>query len=119
MNVEELRFLCLQLPGTTESFPFDDTTLVFKVGNKMFALMNLDGPLSINLKCDPEKAIDLRERYTFVLPGYHMNKKLWNTVMVDQFTPDNLLIEWIKESYALVVDSLPKKIRDLIPKSVL
>ncbi len=116
MYVEELRIICLKLPDVTDSFPFDDTTLVFKVGNKMFALLNLKGQLSINLKCDPEIAIDLRERYAFVLPGYHMNKKLWNTIIVDQFTPDNLVIQWVNDSYRLIVESLPKKIRDEIPK---
>ncbi len=111
MDVENLRLICVNLPGVTESFPFNDTTLVFKVMNKMFALVNLDGPLSINLKCDPHEAIDLRERFSFVTPGYHMNKRLWNTVMVDAMTPDNLLIDWIKTSYQLVVETLPKKDR--------
>jgi predicted DNA-binding protein (MmcQ/YjbR family) len=111
MNVENLRMICLKLPGVTEGFPFDETTLVFKVMGKMFALMNLDGPLRINLKCDPDEAIDLRERYSFVLPGYHMNKQLWNTVVVDEFTPDDLLIKWVKDSYQLIVAKLPKKVK--------
>ncbi len=111
MNVENLRIVCLKFPGVTESFPFDETTLVFKVMGKMFALMNLDGPLSINLKCDPDEAIDLRERYSFVLPGYHMNKQLWNTIMVDEMTPDDLIIQWVKDSYELIVAKLTKKLR--------
>ncbi len=112
MNVEKLRLYCLNLPGVTESFPFDETTLVFKVKGKMFALMNLEGQLSMNLKCDPEEAIDLRERYSYVLPGYHMNKALWNTVMIDEMTPEQLLIKWIDDSYALVIEKLPKKDRE-------
>ncbi len=79
MNAEEIREFCLSMAETTESFPFDDTTLVFKVAGKIFALLNLEGELSINLKCDPELALNLREHYDAVLPGYHMNKKYWNT----------------------------------------
>lgn len=111
MNIEELRNYCLSKKGATESFPFDDVTLVFKVMNKMFALMSLDGNLSINLKCDPEKAIELREEYSAVLPGYHMNKKHWNTVNIDESLPTNLIHEWIDSSYQLIVASLPKKLK--------
>lgn len=109
MNIEELRDYCLNKPFTTESFPFDESTLVFKVKNKMFALSNLDGPLSINLKCDPEKAIQLRERHDSVLPGFHMNKRLWNTIIIDGRVDDLLIKEWIDHSYQLVVEKLPKK----------
>ncbi|MDP2722446.1 MAG: MmcQ/YjbR family DNA-binding protein [Bacteroidales bacterium] len=116
MNVEKLRIFCLNMPGVTEGFPFDETTLVFKVMGKMFALMNLDGQLSMNLKCDPEEAIDLRERYSYVLPGYHMNKALWNTVMIDEMTPEQLLFKWIANSYALVVEKLPKKDREALSR---
>jgi predicted DNA-binding protein (MmcQ/YjbR family) len=76
MNIEQIRDYCLKLGPVTESFPFDDTTLVFKVHNKMFALITLKGPIRINLKCDPEYAITLREEYDFVIPGYHMNKNI-------------------------------------------
>ncbi len=109
MNIEKIRAYCLSKPEVTESFPFDETTLVFKVRNKMFALLNLEQPLSINLKCDPEKALELREHYPFVLPGYHMNKKHWNTVLLDQPVDDVLIRSWIDDSYALVSAKLPKK----------
>ena len=102
MNIEKLREYCLSKKGVSESFPFDDVTLVFKVNGKMFALVNLDGDLSINLKCDPEKAIELREHYSSVLPGYHMDKKHWNTVMIDGSVPDKLICDWIDSSYLLV-----------------
>lgn len=112
MNIEELREYCLRKKSTTENFPFDETTLVFKVKNKMFALTDVDGQLFVNLKCDPVKAVQLRERYDAVLPGYHMNKKLWNTVMIDERLDDNLIKEWIDDSYKLVVEKLPKKDRE-------
>lgn len=114
MTAEDIRAYCLTKPYTTESFPFDETTLVFKVLNKIFALLNLDGALSINLKCDPEKAIELREHYPYVLPGYHMNKALWNTVMVENTIDPHLLKEWIDDSYNLIVEKLPLKDRKLI-----
>jgi predicted DNA-binding protein (MmcQ/YjbR family) len=114
MNVEEIRNYCISLKGTTESLPFDDVTLVFKVGNKMFALLSLDGPLEIALKCDPDKAIELRERYHCVRPGYHMNKKLWNTVLVDGSINPQLIKEWIDDSYSLILESLPKYKRNAI-----
>ena len=98
----------------TEGFPFDETTLVFKVAGKMFALTDLEGDFSVNLKCDPELAVELRERYTCVLPGYHMNKKYWNTVLIDGSVPDKLLREWIDHSYEKVVEGLPKKLREKI-----
>jgi len=109
MNIEDIREYCLKKNSVTESFPFDETTLVFKVKNKMFALTNIESPLSINLKCDPEKAIELRERYPTVKPGYHMNKKLWNTVDIDGSLNDSLIKEWIDDSYKLIVEKLPKK----------
>jgi predicted DNA-binding protein (MmcQ/YjbR family) len=108
MNIEEIRNYCLLLPATSESFPFDETTLVFKVSGKIFALVNLDTEQSINLKCNPEKAIELREQYPCVLPGYHMNKIHWNTVLLDGSINDNLLKEWIEHSFWLVVSQLPK-----------
>jgi predicted DNA-binding protein (MmcQ/YjbR family) len=103
MNIEELREYCLSLPGVSEHFPFDETTLVFKVNGKMFALTDLEGPLSVNLKCDPELALELRERYPSVKPGYHMNKQHWNTVEIDGTVSDATLIEWITMSYNLVL----------------
>ena len=109
MNIEDLRTYCLSKKGTTESFPFDEDTLVFKVMNKMFALTNLDGDLTINLKCDPDKAIELREKHTAVIPGYHMNKKHWNTIQINSSINDSLIKEWIDNSYKLVVNSLTKK----------
>lgn len=111
MDVEEIRGYCLKKYGVSESFPFDDVTLVFKVGGKMFALLSLDGELSINLKCDPEKALELRERYPFVVPGYHMSKVHWNTIMVKSSVSDQQLKEWIDDSYNLVFGSLSKKIQ--------
>jgi predicted DNA-binding protein (MmcQ/YjbR family) len=103
MNIEELREYCLSLPGVSEHFPFDETTLVFKVNGKMFALTDLEGPLSVNLKCDPGLALELRERYPSVKPGYHMNKQHWNTVEIDGTVSDATLIEWITMSYNLVL----------------
>ena len=107
MNLEEIRTYCLGKKGVTEGFPFDEFTLVFKVGGKMFALLNLENPHSVNLKCDPEKAVILREKYPAVLPGYHMNKKYWNTVMLDGSIPPGLIREWIDHSWDEVVKSLP------------
>ena len=112
MDIEALRNYCLAKPGTTESFPFDETTLVFKVMGKMFALTDLIENRSVNLKCDPEKAIQLRERYDAVQPGFHMSKNLWNTVNYDGIPDDKLIFEWIDHSYEQVVKGLPKKIRN-------
>ena len=98
MNIETLREYCLSKKGTDESFPFDQSTLVFKVMGKMFALTGLDGDLSINLKCDPELAIALREEYDAVIPGYHMNKKHWNTINIDGTISRQKIEEWIEEN---------------------
>jgi len=111
MNIEELRNYCLSKKGATESFPFDKDTLVFKIMNKMFALTGLAGELKVNLKCESEKAIELRERYSFVQPGYHMNKKLWNTIEIYKANDDGLIKSWIDDSYNLVVKSLTKKLQ--------
>lgn len=111
MNIEELREYCLSKPDTTESFPFDNVTLVFKVKGKMFALTNTDGDFTINIKCDPEKTIELREHYPCVLPGYHMDKKHWNTLLMDGSVINDMLKEWISDSYNLVVSKLPKSKR--------
>lgn len=112
MDIESFRNYCLAKKGVTEGFPFDQETLVFKVMGKMFALTHVDTFESINLKCDPEKAIALREQYPAVLPGYHMSKKLWNTVMIDGSICDALLYEWTDDSYNLIVASLPRKVRE-------
>lgn len=114
MNIEQFRDFCLALPGVTEEFPFGEETLVYKVMGKMFTLTSLDSFESINLKCDPEIAIELRERYDGVSPGYHMNKKHWNTVDVHAGISDKLIYQWIRDSYDLVVDSLPKKTKELL-----
>jgi predicted DNA-binding protein (MmcQ/YjbR family) len=118
MNIEELRDYCLSLPATSEDFPFDETSLVFKVGKKIFALTDLEGPLFINLKCNPAKAIELREEYPAVRPGFHMNKKHWNTIVVDGSVSDDRLQQWIKESYNLVVEGMTRKEKELIQKGV-
>jgi predicted DNA-binding protein (MmcQ/YjbR family) len=117
MTVESLREYFLKKPGTEECLPFDDTTLVFKVGGKMFGLLSLDGDLSINLKCDPEIAIGLREEYPAVTPGYHMNKVHWNSVQVDGTIPAKKIEEWIDHSYQLVFDKLPRATRERINKN--
>ncbi len=112
MNIEELRDYCNNKKHVTEGFPFGGDTLVFKVMNKMFALTGIDSnPPSVNLKCEPEKAIALREEYSCVLPGYHMSKLHWNTVVLDDSVPDSLVKEWIDDSYNLIVASLPKRLR--------
>ncbi|MEO7984327.1 MAG: MmcQ/YjbR family DNA-binding protein [Bacteroidota bacterium] len=110
MNIEMLRDYCLAKPGTEEAMPFGPTTIVYKVGGKIFLLTALDSDdLRFNVKCDPDKAIELREEFTCVLPGYHMNKKHWNTILVDGSASSKQLKEWIDHSYELVAGSLPKK----------
>ena len=111
MNIEELRNYCLSKKGVTESFPFNDVALVFKVMNKMFALTNLDGDLSISLKCDPEKAIELRENFSAITAAYHMNKTHWNNLLIDGSISEMQIKHWIDHSYDLVVKSLPKKMQ--------
>ena len=102
MDIESLREYCISKKNVTESFPFGEDTLVFKVHEKIFALVNLDGDLSINLKCEPALAIELREHYPSVTPGYHMNKKHWNTVILDGSVPDREIFSWIDHSYERV-----------------
>ncbi|MCT4601970.1 MAG: MmcQ/YjbR family DNA-binding protein [Marinifilum sp.] len=109
MNIEELRLYCLSKKAVTESFPFDEEVLVFKVLDKMFLLTNINKEFSMNVKCEEELALELREKFPAVLPGYHMNKKYWNTVMIDGSISDDLLKQWIDKSYQLVVDKMPKK----------
>ena len=112
MNIEEYRNHCISKKGVSESFPFDETTLVFKVMGKMFALTGIDEFNYINLKCDPTKAIELREEFEGVTPGYHMNKKNWNSVSTLGDISDRLIYQWIDDSYDLIVSSLTKKIKD-------
>jgi predicted DNA-binding protein (MmcQ/YjbR family) len=103
MDTEQLREYCIQKPDVEEGFPFGPTALVFKVNGKMFLLASLESqPLQFNLKCDPEKAIELREQYPCVMPGYHMNKKLWNTVVIDGTLSSQQLREFVDHSYDLV-----------------
>jgi predicted DNA-binding protein (MmcQ/YjbR family) len=109
MNLEEFREYCLRKPQATEGTPFGPTVVVFKVGGKMFALASLDEvPARVNLKCDPDLALELRDRYGQVTPGYHMNKKHWNTVEIENEIPDGEIRKMIDHSYELVTKSLPK-----------
>jgi predicted DNA-binding protein (MmcQ/YjbR family) len=118
MTLESLRTYCLAKKGVTESLPFDENTLVFKVMDKMFALTDfVSQPMSFNVKCDPERAVELREQYPCVQPGYHMNKKHWNTVVADGSVPDRQLQQWIDDSYDLVVKSLSRTQREELEKS--
>ncbi len=116
MNIEQFRNYCLSKTGTTEETPFGPTTLVFKVVGKLYALTGLETFESINLKCDPERAMELREKYDDVVPGYHMNKKHWNTVIMDGSISDELILEWIDHSYDLVVRGLSKQQRGELEK---
>jgi predicted DNA-binding protein (MmcQ/YjbR family) len=116
MNIEEFREYCLSKKGVTESMPFGPDTLVFKVLGKVFTLVPLDDSFSFNVKCDPELAIDLRERYNCVQPGYHMNKKMWNTILVDGSVNDSLLCHWIDHSYDEVVKKMSGKEKDILNK---
>ncbi|MEQ6119760.1 MmcQ/YjbR family DNA-binding protein [Reichenbachiella sp. MALMAid0571] len=117
MDIESYRNYCISKPFVTEEFPFDVNTLVFKVMGKMFALTNVEAFASVNLKCDPEMAVELRETYPAVIPGYHMNKKHWNTVLMDGSLSDDQIKEWTDLSYQLVVDKLPKAEREKINQS--
>lgn len=112
MNLEFVREYCLKKNGVTEDMPFDDEVLVFRIGGKIFALCDITHFESINLKCDPERAVELREKFNAITPGYHMNKKHWNTVASKGDVPDSLFLELINHSYELVYNSLPKKMRD-------
>ncbi len=116
MDLAQFREYCLNKPGATEDMPFGEDILVFRVGGKMFALASLDEiPATANLKCDPDLALELRDRYEQVRPGYHMNKKHWNTVEIDSGIPDAELRKMINHSYELVVRSLPETRREKLP----
>jgi len=111
MDMETLHEYCMSKPGTTAGFPFGETVLVYKVGNKMYLLASLNDGDRMNVKCDPEKAIELREQYSEVQPGYHMNKANWNTVFLNGSLTHKQIIEMIDESYQLIAASLPRKIQ--------
>jgi predicted DNA-binding protein (MmcQ/YjbR family) len=115
MNIEELRDYCLSKKGVEETTPFGPDTLVYKVMGKVFLLTGIDSPsLQFNVKCDPEKVIELREQYSCVIPGYHMNKKHWNTILVDGSVSEKLILEWIDHSYDMVVNGLTQKDKKLL-----
>lgn len=120
MNIEQLREYCLQVKGVAECFPFDETTLVFKVMDKMFAYIGLepkDGDFFVNLKCDPERAVELREQYEGVRPGYHASKLMWNSVYLHSDVSDKLLKELIDHSVEEVIKKLPKKQQEIYKNS--
>lgn len=115
MDIEELREHCIKKKAVEEGFPFGKDTLVFKVGGKIFLLVSFDSnPLQFNAKCNPDRAIELREKYFSILPGYHMNKTHWNTIVCDGSVSKKLIFELVDHSYDLIVTSLPKKIREQI-----
>jgi predicted DNA-binding protein (MmcQ/YjbR family) len=114
MNIEDFREYCLAKKGVTECFPFDETTLVFKVAGKMFTLTSLDRPFAITLKTEPETGAHLRELFPSVLPAYHMNKTHWIMVNIDGSVDDKFIKQWIDESYNLVVCSLNKKQKEIL-----
>ena len=115
MSFDELRTYCLSKPATTESLPFDETTLVFKVAGKMFALSDMESrPMRVSLKCDPERAVRLRDEHAAIEGAFHMNKRHWNTVTSDGSLRDSLIRELIDHSYELVVAGLPKAIRQTL-----
>jgi predicted DNA-binding protein (MmcQ/YjbR family) len=118
MNIEQLRQYCLSKPAAEETLPFGPDTLVYKIGGKAFLLCSLNAEgLRFNVKCDPDLAVELRERFSAVQPGYHMNKKHWNTIYADGSVPVKRLKEWIDHSYELVLESLPAKERMQLKKS--
>lgn len=109
MNAEEIRIYCLKKAEVTESLPFNDTALVFKVNNKMFLILDLEAELRISVKCDPELAIELRERFKSVKEGYHLNKQQWNTIYIDGSIDELLIYNWIDDSYRLIIEKMPKR----------
>lgn len=111
MNIEALREYCLSLKGVEEKMPFDNRVLVFTVKDKIFCLTDIEDYEFVNLKCNPEKAIELREQYGEVTPGYHMNKKHWNSVKPQGKVTEQLMKQWILDSYNLVIAGLPKKVQ--------
>ncbi|MHB8336816.1 MAG: MmcQ/YjbR family DNA-binding protein [Ignavibacteriaceae bacterium] len=116
MDLETVREYCLNKKGVTESLPFDEDTPVYKVMGKIFLIANINPPVSINIKCDPEKAVELREHYSAVTPGYHMNKMHWNTIFFENAIPNKFILEWIDDSYNLIVDGLKKTEKQKLSK---
>jgi predicted DNA-binding protein (MmcQ/YjbR family) len=115
MKINFFRDYCLNKPGVSEDTPFDENTLCFKIGGKIFAIIDIEQFQSVNLKCDPERAIELREQFEGIQAGYHMNKKHWNTVLFDGSVSDKLILELVDHSYGLVLNSLPKtKINNIL-----
>jgi predicted DNA-binding protein (MmcQ/YjbR family) len=113
MDIETLRDYCLSKAGVEETLPFGPDTLVYKVAGKAFVLTSLNAdPFRFNVKCDPDLALELREQYSCVQPGYHMNKKHWNTIIADGSVSNKIIKEWIDHSYQIVIDGLPKKLRE-------
>ena len=113
MNADELRAWCLDQPGALEDFPFTAEHSVFKVEGKMFAISALGRePLEVSVKCEPELAVELRHSYAAIRPGYHLNKRHWNTITLDGSLPDKLVRDLIEDSYDLVVSALPKRVRE-------
>ncbi len=119
MHIEDYQAYCLQKPGVTETFPLDDQTLVYKVEGRIFTLAGIEPFERINLKCNPEKALELREQFSAVKPGWHMHKKHWNTVHLDGTIPERLLRQWIDDSYKLVVDKLPASVKGALSSETL
>ena len=116
MDIEQLRDYCLSLPLVTEDMPFGDTTLVFRVRGRIFALTDLERPTLVSLKCDPELAIALRQRHEGIAGAYHMNKKHWNQLNLFGMLPDELVQSLIRHSYNLVVSKLPRKVKEANPE---
>ncbi len=116
MDLELIREYCLSKKGVDESLPFDDDSPVYKVMGKIFLISNLTPPYFINVKCDPEKAVELRERYDAVKPGYHMNKQHWNSVYLDNSIEDKFIYEWIDDSYFLAAEKLNKPDKEKLKK---
>jgi predicted DNA-binding protein (MmcQ/YjbR family) len=114
MDITSFRNYCISKAGTSEDTPFDENTLCFRVGVKIFAIIDIDNFESVNLKCDPERAVELRELHPGITPGYHMNKKHWNTVLFDGSVSDKLILELVDHSYELIFSSLPKKLQQEI-----
>lgn len=118
MKLDELRAYCLSKPGADESYPFGPGALVMKVGGKLFAIIaDEEDPLTVSLKCEPDIAVMLRKHYPAVGPGYHLNKRHWNTVTLDGTIPKKEIREWIDDSYDLVLEGLPRKTREAILES--
>ena len=117
MDIELFRTYCLSLPAVTEDTPFDQSTLAFRVGGKIFILVDIDTFEFINMKCDPERAIELRDKYSGIRPGYHMNNAHWNSVYTNGEVPDQLILDLARHSYDLILGSLPKRTRAEIQNS--